>query len=257
MSKIISALVCATSALFLSVAAHAVDGPKLIDQAKVLASGGFPYQITEPGSYRLSSNLVVSGSTDAIDIVTSDVTLDLNGFSISGPGTSAVSGTSTPITGVAVRNGTISGLISGITLSNCTGCSVQQMLVKTTTNGINAGPNALISSNVVTGGSGIGTGIVAGTNSLINGNTVSGSTYGIQGGTNSTVSGNTVSNSYSAGIYVGEYSTVSGNTATSNYYGIVVDCPVNLLGNTALANGSENIFYRTGSGCHSANNLAP
>jgi hypothetical protein len=255
--KLIAAFLCGAPLSVLSVSAYAVDGVKLINQATVLASGGFPYRISEPGSYQLSSNLVVSSSTDAIDITASNVMLDLNGFAISGPGSTGISDGSSSITAVAVQNGTVSGLTNGINLQNCTGCSVRQMLVNTSANGITVGATALISANVVIGGSGTGTGITAGKYSSINGNTASGSTFGIEAATNSAVSGNTVSNNVSVGIAVGEYSSVSGNTATGNYNGIVVDCPVNLFGNTALANASANIFYRTGSGCQSVDNLAP
>jgi hypothetical protein len=41
-----------------------------------------PYTITSPGSYYLTTNLTVSGGT-VINIGTNDVTLDLNGFTIS------------------------------------------------------------------------------------------------------------------------------------------------------------------------------
>lgn len=40
----------------------AVDGVQLIDHAKVLERGGYPYQINKAGSYRLSGNLVVSAA---------------------------------------------------------------------------------------------------------------------------------------------------------------------------------------------------
>src|SRR5438270_11113848 len=47
---------------------------------------GFPIQICDSGSYRLDSNLTVSAfDTDAIQIFADNVTLDLNGFAISGP----------------------------------------------------------------------------------------------------------------------------------------------------------------------------
>src|SRR5512144_1730857 len=70
-----------------------VDGMKLIDQARAFAGGltpgdapGFPVTISQPGSYRLSGNLTVpDANTTAIDITSSDVTIDLNGFAIIGP----------------------------------------------------------------------------------------------------------------------------------------------------------------------------
>lgn len=63
-----------------------------LDQNKALAGGslpgdapGFPITISQPGSYKLTSNLVVPANTTAIDITVPGVTLDLNGFSVMGP----------------------------------------------------------------------------------------------------------------------------------------------------------------------------
>src|SRR5262249_44867667 len=72
---------------------YAVDGVVLINQSAALAGGvvpfdapGFPVTIEVSGSYRLSGNLVVpDAKTTAIQILASNVTLDLNGFSITGP----------------------------------------------------------------------------------------------------------------------------------------------------------------------------
>jgi len=70
----------------------AVDGVVLIHQGTSVNGlpgcphAGFPIIICHAGSYRLAGNLTVSAvNTDAIDITTNDVTLDLNGFTISGP----------------------------------------------------------------------------------------------------------------------------------------------------------------------------
>ena len=62
-----------------STTVFAVDGTVLINQSTVMG-GGFPYHITQPGSYRLSGNLVVPALTNGIVIAASHVTLDLNGF---------------------------------------------------------------------------------------------------------------------------------------------------------------------------------
>jgi hypothetical protein len=43
----------------LTPCAFAVDGQVLIDQAAVMAAGGFPYKITSLGSYKLSGNISV------------------------------------------------------------------------------------------------------------------------------------------------------------------------------------------------------
>jgi hypothetical protein len=63
-----------------------------IDQAKALAGNvtpgdtpGFPVTISQPGSYRLMSNLTVADvSAHGIRIEANGVTIDLNGFSITG-----------------------------------------------------------------------------------------------------------------------------------------------------------------------------
>src|ERR1017187_4825709 len=66
--------------------AFAADGNVLINQATVNATGGFPYKINQPGSYRLSGNLTVpDANTTAIQVLSDYVTLDLNGFGIIGP----------------------------------------------------------------------------------------------------------------------------------------------------------------------------
>ncbi|MCV2422694.1 hypothetical protein [Paucibacter sp. DJ2R-2] len=72
------------------IAAHAVDGVVLIDAARVNAAGGFPYRISQSGSYRLASNLNVGlfSPVNAIEVgavgVNLSVTIDFNGFTVVG-----------------------------------------------------------------------------------------------------------------------------------------------------------------------------
>ena len=47
----------AVSAILFATSAFAVDGQVLINQSTVMAAGGFPYRITQPGSYKLAGNL--------------------------------------------------------------------------------------------------------------------------------------------------------------------------------------------------------
>ncbi len=128
MSRLVSMLLVLCS-LVIAVPVFAVDGTVLINQASVTASGGFPYKITQPGSYKLSSNLVVPANTDAVQILVSHVTLDLNGFSIIGPivcdnGTNCAPSTSSDVHGIlargvaniTIRNGHIKGFRRGLFL---------------------------------------------------------------------------------------------------------------------------------------------
>src|SRR5215472_1513700 len=99
------------------VSAPALKAQALINQAAVLAKGGFPYVITQPGSYKLDGNLTVSKTgTDGIQISANDVTLDLNGYTVSGTGKPSSPyavgirnpGTSV-YTNITVKNGTVRG----------------------------------------------------------------------------------------------------------------------------------------------------
>lgn len=85
-------------AALLAPCAFAVDGVVLINQSTVMAAGGFPYVISQPGSYKLSGNLTMNTTQIgnyvgncgglpspcdlAVGIGTSNVSLDLNGFTI-------------------------------------------------------------------------------------------------------------------------------------------------------------------------------
>lgn len=107
-----------------------------IDQGKALAGGvtpgdtaGFPVTISQPGSYKLMSNLTVPANTKGIVITADNVTLDLNGFTLAGPvqctqpaGSQAQPVTCTqqggdqegiriaaPNGGAVIRNGTVRG----------------------------------------------------------------------------------------------------------------------------------------------------
>jgi len=117
--------------------AGSVDGVIEINQASALAGSvtasdepGFPVTIATSGSYRLTGNLTVATASDVGIIITAaNVTIDLNGFALSGP----VSCTGTPAdcddptengdgiassaANVTVMNGTVQGLGHfGITL---------------------------------------------------------------------------------------------------------------------------------------------
>jgi hypothetical protein len=113
----------------------AVDGVTLINQSSVMAAGGFPYLISQPGSYKLSGNLVV-GVGEGIHISASNVTLDLNGFTISGPpclsfscaGDSGIK-VITVSTSITVGNGTISGFVAQLWLASAE-CLVEDLILR-------------------------------------------------------------------------------------------------------------------------------
>ena len=119
-----------TAALTLTL--QAADGVIEINQAIVEANGGFPYVISEPGSYNLTGNLTVPDeNTSAIEVQARYVTLDLNGFAIIGPVqctaengsvTCSPQGTGTGVFAsigslTVVRNGSVRGMgLAGVSI---------------------------------------------------------------------------------------------------------------------------------------------
>jgi hypothetical protein len=93
------------------------------DEFYVIAGGGvgtritsLPYTISTPGFYYLAGNLSYSGSSNGITVDSDDVTFDLMGFRLSGPGSGsgkyAIYMSSRK--SVEIRNGTVSGWDTGI-----------------------------------------------------------------------------------------------------------------------------------------------
>ena len=160
-----------TVLLSVTSAAMAADGAVEIDAAAAAAGNvtpgdapGLPVSITVPGSYVLTGSLSVpAAGTTAIVISANDVSIDLNGFSISGPascagspascsGTGAGIGISgTAAAGVSIRNGAIRGMGS---------------------DGIRIGSAAVV-EEIRASGNG-GSGVVVGVGSMLRHNTATG-----------------------------------------------------------------------------------
>ncbi len=97
-------------------------------------TNGLPITITQPGSYRLTSNLESSSTTtNVIEINSDNVTLDLNGFSIIGPrtctgdnaslvcsnaGMTAHAITASGRKNITVKNGITRGFDTGVNLQS-------------------------------------------------------------------------------------------------------------------------------------------
>nr|WP_316641124.1 hypothetical protein [uncultured Roseateles sp.] len=127
-------------------AGHSAHAQATIDQAKVMAGGvtpgdgpGFPLTLSAPGTYKLTGNLIVPGGQDGILVSVPNVTIDLNGFSIIGPGVCSRNAGTGAVTCVGatgtkgidansqlggsdsattIMNGTVRGFIQGIGLQS-------------------------------------------------------------------------------------------------------------------------------------------
>lgn len=204
----------------------ASDGVLEINQAKVIKAGGFPYVISQNGSYRLTSNLDVTVAADpkntaAIQVDARDATIDLNGFSILGPAVcsgnpvTSCSNTGTgagvfSLSSVVVRNGTIRGMGgAGIALR---GGSVERVhAIGNGSDGI-FGAEIVMNCNVeVNGKSGIFIG-----SGLVIGNSATGNRSDGIFSDSVTVTGNFSSFNGRNGITVSTTGVVSNNTATGN-----------------------------------------
>jgi hypothetical protein len=88
--------------------------------------------ISQPGSYELANNLTFTGIGNCLLITADFVTIDLGGFTISGSGTAfgiAGAPSGPRLRGIAVRNGSISGFVRGVELSNADGSIVEGLRV--------------------------------------------------------------------------------------------------------------------------------
>jgi len=214
----------------------AVDGVHEINQTCATAAGcipgdgaRFPVTITAPGSYRLTSDLVVPDQdTSAIRVEASDVSLDLNGFTISGvtacPGLPPVCvnpGTGNGVEvdddglrgSVAVRNGSIRGMGRGAVRLGWVAVVEDVRVRDNGFVGIELGSHGIVrdcqalsnGSYGITASSGLISGNVASANGLV----------GIQAG--GTVSGNTATLNGMVGIRALSEATIVGNTAAGNW----------------------------------------
>lgn len=209
-------------AILFSPTAFAVDGVVLINQSTIINGlpgcpgpnpGNFPIVICQPGSYRLSGNLTVASTSNAINITSGGVTLDLNGFAIMGPASCPLVNGRVSCTGsagfgifvtnqsggnaiqsFAIRNGTVENFLVGIHVS---------FLV-----GIHGIVEEIVATGNLADGMDVLATVVRRCNTSFNGQT------GIDA-TSSTVTENVANFNNSIGI-AGEVSRVIGNTANGN-----------------------------------------
>jgi len=124
----LTALATIALAAFAGSSAHAqatIDQNKAVNGSVTPGDApGFPITLSQRGSYKLTGNLVVPAATGAILVTASDVSIDLNGFTITGANTCSGYGATVAckntgsaagieaaagVTDVQVRNGTVDG----------------------------------------------------------------------------------------------------------------------------------------------------
>jgi hypothetical protein len=142
------------------------------------------------------------------------------------------------VSGIAVRNGSITNFGTAVDLSLGHASIVEEVRAYSNNAGILIG-DGIVRANTVFGAyfnSGIGTGAAA------------------------TVIDNYVNTStmHADGVDIGQGSTVIGNTVVhAPYVGIGVVCPSNVIGNTATGSLFGQNLVLDGNGCNSQSNVAP
>jgi parallel beta-helix repeat protein len=245
----------------LATSSRAVDGVNEINQVCAVNTGcfagdaaGFPVTITQRGSYLLTGNLNVTASNvRAIDITGSDVTLDLNGFAITGPvtcsgaggglscGPASISGQGVAgTTRTTVRNGSVRGFSGNLFFTSSFNRIENVTVTDSADYGIITGTDSIVSGCIATRA--FGGGILASSGSVIEGNVTSGNKLDGINTVQSTVRGNTARGNGDEGIYANAASAVIANTAITNGGdGIGVAGAATVAHNTAFANDGNQI----------------
>jgi parallel beta-helix repeat protein len=185
----------------------------------------YHFIINQPGSYYLSANLGVA-KTNGIQINAEGVTLDLNGFQISGAFGNGGSGIEISGTShrASIRNGSIKGFSDGVSGNNARACGFRDLAVSNSTNhGISAGEGAVLEACRAHDNSGTAS-IQAGPGSTLANCTASNNTlnnigaqYGIFADTGSSLTNCSASNNFAKyGIFTGFGSSLTNCSAVFN-----------------------------------------
>ena len=230
-----------------------------------------PYTISVSGSYYLTGNLTYTGPQGAITVTVNNVTIDLMGYTLSGPGSGYNMGVyMVGRNNVEIRNGTVRAFgshgiyeqdwnngkghrvinvravsnvgSSGIYLEGydhqVKGCTAAANGEK----GIYVGRGSIVTDS--TAYSNQGHGISTVNSCMVTGNTVySNQGNGINTGGSCSVIGNTANENQGIGINVLSACTVINNTAYGNLSdGIQIDSGGTVSGNTACSNHGHGIY---------------
>jgi hypothetical protein len=174
------------------------------------------FVITNAGSYYLTTNILGAASKYGIEIMANNVTLDLDGFTLTG-----VAGASSGIlipgayTNITIRNGNLVGWPNNAVQTFSPNLNLTIEGLKVTASG---GSSIFVSGALISGcainGSGVN-GITGANNEVRNCSINNSGGYGILSA--GTVTGCTVANSVSSGIYVTTPgSVIAGNICTGN-----------------------------------------
>ena len=257
-------------------AAQVSAAPVVISQCtEINASGSYVLSQNLPNKMGGNSGLLQTGH--CIEVNADDVTIDLAGFVISGFGGGARTGinTKSAVRSITIRNGTITGFITGIAVdqfaippgtSNALVESINA--IGNFSGGILINGAATVSRSIASNNGFVGIqiwgagnvagniasnngalGIIVGHGSIVTDNVANGNGdggipqpnnirgSGISASSGSIINGNTVRSNTNFGIRGQDATTVTGNTVTNNGgFGIRVNPRSTVAGNTVIGN---------------------
>lgn len=197
----------------------------VITQAKALAgnvtpgdTAGYPITISQPGAYRLDSNLTVSPNTYGIYVSASNVDIDMNGFTLAGGGT-ATWGVISPNSESRIHDGVINRFrYSGIYLRGSSWVIDDMQIVRNGTLGVDATGAQLITIKDATVTANGSTGLRVGADGRIETSNVSrNGADGVSCAARCYVAGNSVNANTLNGILIdNDGGTVIDNVASNN-----------------------------------------
>ncbi len=186
-ARVANLLVCLSLTLLLLGFGH---GAAHAQTKLVKPLTGTTLRITKSGSYFLAANYVTAlGALPAITVAVNNVTINLNGFSLIGPGgiaTSSATGifVAPGFSGVTIVNGTITKIRGTALVLGSSGTAGGLQLIGNNGDGLQCTAACLVTNNVITGNTGTGLNFSDSTSGYQN-NIISGNTGGaVVGGTN-------------------------------------------------------------------------
>jgi hypothetical protein len=230
--------------LLLSPTAALADGDIYVGGPWGTKITTLPYTINTPGAYYLGGNLSAA-SGDGITITSDDVTIDLMGFNLNGPG----NGTGIFMSGrtnVEIRNGTITNWQTGIWESS--GVAICHRILNVRLSGCNYGMTLQGNGHLVKGCEAIGNpgvrGFWIGGVGTVRGCQASNfNSVGIDG-SSSIVSGNVVTGNAavnSFGIISRGQCLMIGNEVTDCSYGLRINSATSAINNTVTTASTNGI----------------
>jgi parallel beta-helix repeat protein len=237
------------------VSGCAVDGVLVINEECAAGSGcfpgdapGYPVTVTAGGSYLLTSNLQGQTGLAGIELATSDVTLDMNGFQLIGTSGTlhGITTTNQPLTRSNLRlvNGVIRNW-GGSGVDFAAGQNVFIEDVKSSNNGGDGFHSLELTTftNCVARGNG-GDGFrTEGHTAIVRGVLAQSNTQGIQVGNRSIVVESVSENNAAEGISCADACVIRNNTVGSNQVGIRFNfAGSTLIGNTVRSNQETGVI---------------